>query len=144
MSGGSSRSRSRVELNRVPRRWDRWMERVMEHPRTLNDRVSSARSDLRLKALRTSALLVFLFLVIYGGCNWITAQRHGVPTLFFLWERSIPFVPLMIVPYMSLDLFFIAAPFLCRNERELATFSRRLITALCVAAIVFLAFPLHF
>jgi protein-tyrosine phosphatase/membrane-associated phospholipid phosphatase len=116
----------------------------MEHPRTLNDRVSSARSGLRLKALLTSALLVFLFLVIYGGCNWITAQRHGVPTLFFLWERSIPFVPLMFVPYMSIDLFFIAAPFLCRNERELATFSRRLITALCVAAIVFLAFPLHF
>ena len=120
------------------------MERVMEHPRTLNYPASSARSSLRLKALRTSALLAFLFLVIYGGCNWITAQRRDVPTFFFAWERFIPFVPLMIVPYMSIDLFFIAAPFLCRNEREMNTFARRLITALCVAAIVFLAFPLHF
>ena len=65
----------------------------MEHPRILNSR----ESGLRRKAFRTSALLVFLFLVIYGGCNWITAQRHDVPTLFFSWERSIPFVPLMIV-----------------------------------------------
>ena len=112
----------------------------MEHPRTLNSR----ESGLRRKALRTSALLVFLFLVIYGGCNWITAQRHDVPTLFFSWERSVPFVPLMIVPYMSIDLFFVAAPFLCRSEREMNTFAKRLITALCVAAIVFLAFPLHF
>lgn len=112
----------------------------MEHPRTLNSR----ESGLRRKALRTSALLVFLFLVIYGGCNWITAQRHDVPTLFFSWERSIPFVPLMIIPYMSIDLFFVAAPFLCRSEREMNTFAKRLITALCVAAIVFLAFPLRF
>ncbi|MEY2497153.1 MAG: hypothetical protein QOD12_709 [Verrucomicrobiota bacterium] len=112
----------------------------MEHPRIL----SSREPGLRLKALRTSALLVFLFLVIYGGCNWITAQRHDVPTLFFSWERSIPFVPLMIVPYMSIDFFFVAAPFLCRGEREMNTFAKRLITALCVAAIVFLAFPLRF
>ena len=111
----------------------------MEQSRTPN-----SRSGLRRKALRTSALLVFLFLVIYGGCNWITAQRHDVPTLFFSWERSIPFVPLMIVPYMSIDFFFVVAPFLCRNEREMNTFAKRLITALCVAAIVFLAFPLHF
>ena len=115
------------------------MERVMEQSRTPN-----SRPGLRRKALRTSALLVFLFLVIYGGCNWITAQRHDVPTLFFSWERSIPFVPLMIVPYMSIDFFFVVAPFLCRNEREMNTFAKRLITALCVAAIVFLAFPLHF
>ena len=50
----------------------------------------------------------FSFLVVYGGCNWITAQRHDVGTIFFEWERLIPFVPLMIVPYMSIDLFFVA------------------------------------
>ncbi|HXM32732.1 MAG TPA: phosphatase PAP2/dual specificity phosphatase family protein [Chthoniobacterales bacterium] len=99
---------------------------------------------MRLNALRTSALLAFLFLVIYGGTNWLTALRPGVPTFFFEWERSIPFVPLMIVPYMSINLFFLAAPFFCRDERELATFSKRLITALFVGGICFLAFPLRF
>jgi protein-tyrosine phosphatase/membrane-associated phospholipid phosphatase len=50
----------------------------------------------------------------------------------------------MIVPYMSIDLFFVAAPFLCRNERELATLSKRIVAAMVVAGICFLLFPLRF
>ena len=49
------------------------------------------------KALAASIGLSALFLVVYGWCNWFTAQRAHVPTLFFEWERLIPFVPLMIV-----------------------------------------------
>ena len=40
-------------------------------------------------------------------------MRHDVGTFAFAWERFIPFVPVMVVPYMSIDLFFVAAPFLC-------------------------------
>ncbi len=50
----------------------------------------------------------------------------------------------MIVPYMSIDLFFVAAPFLCRSERELATFSKRIVAAIVIAGICFLLFPLRF
>lgn len=85
-----------------------------------------------------------LFLIIYGWCNWFTAQRANVPTLFFEWERSIPFVPLMIIPYMSIDLFFVTAPFLCRSKRELAAFSKRMAAALIIAGLCFLLFPLRF
>jgi membrane-associated phospholipid phosphatase len=99
---------------------------------------------MRLKALAASIGLSALFLVVYGWCNWLTAQRHDVGMLYFAWERFIPFVPLMIVPYMSIDLFFVAAPFLCRNERELATFSKRIVAAIVVAGICFLLFPLRF
>jgi protein-tyrosine phosphatase len=106
--------------------------------------ISSKPISLRAKALGASVVLSVLFLVVYGWCNWITAQRHDVGTLYFEWERFIPFVPLMIVPYMSIDLFFVAAPFLCRSERELATFSKRLVGAIVVAGICFLLFPLHF
>jgi protein-tyrosine phosphatase len=102
----------------------------------------SARSTL--KALGASAGLSVLFLVVYFWCNWITAQRQDVGTLNFEWERFIPFVPLMIVPYMSIDLFFVAAPFLCRSKRELATLSKRIVAAIVVAGICFLLFPLRF
>ena len=44
-------------------------------------------------------------------------SAHDVGTWVFAWERLIPFVPLMIVPYMSIDLFFVAAPFLCTDAR---------------------------
>jgi protein-tyrosine phosphatase len=50
----------------------------------------------------------------------------------------------MILPYMSIDLFFIAAPFLCRTDEELRTFSRRVVAAILVAALCFLLFPLRF
>jgi protein-tyrosine phosphatase len=50
----------------------------------------------------------------------------------------------MIIPYMSIDLFFVAAPFLCRSNRELATLVKRMATALIVAGVCFALFPLRF
>jgi len=96
------------------------------------------------KALVVSAGLSVLFLVVYSGCNWITGQRSHVGSFYFEWERGIPFVPFMVLPYMSIDLFFIAAPFLCRTEEELRIFSRRVIAAIIVAGVCFLLFPLRF
>ncbi len=96
------------------------------------------------KALATSACLSALFIVVYGGCNWITSLRSDVGTLHFEWERYIPFVPVMIIPYMSIDLFFVGAPFLCKSDRELSTFSKRVIAAILVAGTCFLLFPLRF
>ena len=98
----------------------------------------------RLKALAVSAGLSVLFLVVYSGCNWITGQRGQVGSFYFQWERAIPFVPFMILPYMSIDLFFIAAPFLCRTEEELRVFSRRVVAAILIAGLCFLLFPLRF
>lgn len=97
-----------------------------------------------LKALVASVGLSILFIVVYGGCNWITSQRQDVGELYFPWERFIPFVPVMIVPYLSIDLFFVTAPFLCHTNRELSVFSKRIIAAILVAAIGFLLFPLRF
>jgi protein-tyrosine phosphatase len=103
-----------------------------------------ARTRSTWKAVAASAALSALFLIVYGWTNWFTAQRSDLPTLFFEWERLIPFVPLMIVPYMSIDLFFVAAPFLCRDDRELATLSKRIAAAILVGGLCFLLFPLRF
>jgi predicted protein tyrosine phosphatase len=98
-----------------------------------------------LRAATTSVLLSALFIVVYGGTNWFTAQRPGsvVRTWYFAWElRVIPYVPLLIVPYMSIDLLFFLAPFLCRDEREMRTFGRRVVFSILVAAEFFLLLPL--
>ena len=95
-------------------------------------------------ALAASVGLSALFLVLYPFCNSMAAGHAHVPTLFFEWERAIPFVPLMIAPYMSLDLLFVTAPFLCRSNRELWTLSKRIIAALVVAGVCFLLFPFRF
>jgi Dual specificity phosphatase, catalytic domain len=108
--------------------------------RSFNHRVHVS----RFKAFAVSAGLSVLFLVVYSGCNWITGQRGQVGSFYFQWERAIPFVPFMILPYMSIDLFFAAAPFICRTDEELRIFSRRVVAAILVAGLCFLLFPLRF
>jgi membrane-associated phospholipid phosphatase len=98
----------------------------------------------RGNALAVSIALSSLFLIVYGGCNWITARRANVPTLYFEWERSLPFVPFFILPYMSIDVFFVAAPFLCRSDRELWVLAKRIATAIVLAGVCFLLFPFRF
>jgi protein-tyrosine phosphatase/membrane-associated phospholipid phosphatase len=86
--------------------------------------------------------LSLLFVVVYSSCNWITAHRTDVGTWYYGWEKYIPFVPLMIVPYMSIDLFFVSAPFLCATRGELHVFARRIAFSILVAGGFFLAMPL--
>jgi membrane-associated phospholipid phosphatase len=98
----------------------------------------------KLNAALTCAGLSALWIVVYGSCNWITSRRSDVGTWFYSWEQFIPFVPLMIVPYMSIDLFFLAAPFVCRDRDELRTLARRIAFAILVAGACFLLVPLKF
>jgi len=98
-----------------------------------------------LRAAGTSVILSLFFVVVYGGTNWFTAQRPSadVQTWYFPWELTItPYVPLLIVPYMSMDLFFFLATFLCRDELELRTFAKRVVFSILVAAAFFLLLPL--
>src|SRR5260370_9194308 len=61
-----------------------------------------ADSTKLMRALAVSMGLSILFLVVYGGCNWITARRGNVGVFYFQWERAIPFVPFLVLPYMSI------------------------------------------
>jgi protein-tyrosine phosphatase len=84
-----------------------------------------------------------LFLVVYGGCNWVTAHRHDVGMWYYDWELRIPFVPAMIVPYWSIDLLFVGAFFVCGERRELDTLGRRIALAILAAGVCFLLMPLR-
>jgi len=107
--------------------------------------VIKTRSPVKpVHALAVAAGLSILFVVVYGGCNWISAHRADVGVFYFAWERLIPFVPFLIIPYLSIDLFFVGAPFLCRDEGELRTFTLRVATAIIVAGSCFLIFPVRF
>jgi 1-acyl-sn-glycerol-3-phosphate acyltransferase/membrane-associated phospholipid phosphatase len=99
---------------------------------------------VKIAAVKSSAFLSAMFLAVYGGCNWITGHRAHVGVWYFGWECHIPFVPMMVVPYLSIDAFFIAAPFLCRDRLELDVFVRRVSAAILAAGACFLVMPLHF
>jgi len=89
-----------------------------------------------------SACLSALFIVVYGGSNWLAAQRVEVVTWYYAWERFIPFVPWTVVPYMTIDAFFVAAPFLCRGREELRTLAKRITFGILTAGTFFVLMPL--
>ena len=92
----------------------------------------------KFSAAANSVLLSLLFMVVYGGCSWITAHRSDVGTWYYSWERYIPFVPVLIIPYMSIDLFFVGGPFLCQSRNELRVLAQRITFAILVAGACFL------
>lgn len=91
--------------------------------------------------------LLFLgpfFFLLYGGAGWIASLQPGVTSHAFGWEAGIPFVPGMIVPYWSLDLFFAASLFLCRDRQSLRRHAGRIVFVIVVAAACFVLFPMRF
>lgn len=98
----------------------------------------------RRRAGTVSLGLSALFLLVYGGCQWITAQRTDVRVFYFAWERSLPFVPALIIPYLSIDLFFVAAPFLFKDAIALRTYAWRVVAVILIAGAIFLLLPLHY
>ena len=85
-----------------------------------------------------------LFFLVYGLCNWYASRLPAVPSYYYAWERRIPFVAALIVPYFSIDLFYAASVFACRNQRELKTHACRIVAAITISAFGFLLFPLKF
>lgn len=81
------------------------------------------------------------FCLVYGGADWVTAQRTTRFAVHWEMERHMPFVPGMVVFYMSLYLLFVAAPFILRASHELRALTATLASVIFAAGVCFLAFP---
>lgn len=95
-------------------------------------------------AAKTSALTGILFLIVYNLCNRLTHIRSDVGVWAFSWEQHWPLVPAMIVPYWSIDLLFVLAPFLCVKREDIAVHQRRMVFVIVGSALGFLLIPLQF
>jgi membrane-associated phospholipid phosphatase len=95
-------------------------------------------------ALRVSAFFWTIWILVYPLCNWLTSYRANVHTFYFEWEHHLPFVPVLIIPYLSIDLFLATLPFLIKRADELHTYGLRIVTATLIAGVCYLAFPMSF
>lgn len=82
-------------------------------------------------------------MVLYAGTNWYTSTRTDVGVVRFAWEDRIPLIDAFVVPYMSIDLLFFLAPFVCTTRRELSTHGQRILAVTIIASLCFLLFPLR-
>lgn len=75
----------------------------------------------------------------------LLALQHGITRGIALpFERSLPFLAWMIVPYACSGLLFCLCFMLVRSQAEVAVLSRRLLLATVTASLIFIVFPLHF
>ena len=85
-----------------------------------------------------------LFFLLYGAANQFAAVTAPHYAFFFDWERSIPFVPAFIVPYMSSDVVFVVAFLLAQTRLELRILSIRVLFIVLVSVCIFILSPLQF
>lgn len=96
------------------------------------------------RALVWLALLGPFFFLSYGLANAMAGRLPYVPSIVFDWEAKIPFQAWTIVPYWSIDLFYVASFFICTQRAELDMHARRLFTAQLLSVGCFLLWPLRF
>lgn len=87
------------------------------------------------------SLLSVLWLIVYGGADWITSLHNYRIRLHFESELHIPFVPAASIIYLSLFPMLWLSPFVLQTKKRLKLFARALAFLYVVSGIGFLIFP---
>ncbi|MCG8491929.1 MAG: hypothetical protein MI743_09970, partial [Sneathiellales bacterium] len=98
---------------------------------------------LKERALWTMLIGSFFFLV-YGSTNQISALTAPHPFFYFDWEVFLPFIPELIIPYMSSDIIFVLVFLLAPTREAVQKLGMRCAFAIVISAAFFLVFPLEF
>lgn len=85
-----------------------------------------------------------VFMTVYNFCTWYASSLDDVPSFTFDFEKSIPFMPLSIIPYMASGIFFCMVFFSCRSRQQLKILTWRMLFVTITAGIFFITVPLRF
>jgi hypothetical protein len=85
-----------------------------------------------------------IFCSTYTLCNWLASIRSDVVHLYFNWEKSLPVIPALIIPYLSIGLFVAVSFFLCQSREALRAHALRLLLATLISCACYLIFPVGF
>ena len=97
-------------------------------------------AHLRIAWLQT-VLVSAWFAFVFGGANWVNAQRAPRVRVHFDAELQIPLIPSFTLIYMSIYGLFLVAPFVLRTGREITNLAVAQTITITVAGIGFLLIP---
>lgn len=92
-------------------------------------------------AVLVSGIGILWFLLVYVGCDTITAHRTLRVRIHLAAELNLPFVPETVLIYMSIYLLFLAAPFILRQRLEFLVLAITLNLVILISGICFLLLP---
>jgi membrane-associated phospholipid phosphatase len=90
--------------------------------------------------LRLILALDVLFVVVYGGCNWLSARRHDLIRAYLPVELAFPFVPWLVYAYFSIVLLFVL-PLAALDDAGMRRLARRIAAGILASGCVYLLFP---
>jgi membrane-associated phospholipid phosphatase len=91
--------------------------------------------------LRFLAVFLAAFVPVYVGSGQLLTQLPDRSIhLYFEWEKSIPVIPWMIWPYLSLFTLY-ALPLLHMSESDMRQLSMQSVVAILLAGVFFIALP---
>lgn len=96
--------------------------------------------DILLLYLGLGLLLDLLFVLVYGGSNWLNSTRQDHFALYASWELRIPMLPAMVYVYLSISLFFLLPLFSLKRDRMLLL-AKRMAAAIVIAGLLFNLIP---
>ncbi|MFB9077212.1 dual specificity protein phosphatase family protein [Flavobacterium procerum] len=103
--------------------------------------------DKKVSMTKRFSLLLLsytLFLIIYNSSAWYALHFEKSDSFVFSFEKYIPFISLMIIPYMTSGLFFTLVFFFCSSEKDLMLLTKRLNFTTIVSGLFFFLFPLKY
>ena len=86
----------------------------------------------------------FVFIFLYQSSGIYTSKLNDVPSIYMRWEKNIPFISWLIIPYMSSGIFFIAIFFMCKTKERLYWLVKQINIITITSTIIFFLFPLQF
>jgi len=90
--------------------------------------------------LAYAGVTAVLFMLGYGGANWLAAQRPEHFRLYLDAELAVPLVPQALWVYLSINLLFLV-PLFRLDRDEMGWLGGRMIAGTVIATAVFLALP---
>lgn len=97
--------------------------------------------------IKKTILMIISYVVFYTGyysAAFYTSGLNTVNSIVFDFEERIPFIPWMIIPYMSSGIIFVLVFYIPRDWEKLWLLFKRINFITIASIIIFLMFPLKF
>jgi PAP2 superfamily len=97
----------------------------------------------RWQRITLMAINGVLFQALYSACNFAAARAGVTRNIATAWDAAVPFVPWMLVPYMTSVPLLVMAFLFTPTRQSLRALSQRCMLATVVGTLIFALWPLH-